>query len=477
MSTCWAQRACVVLLFGFLISASSGRAASTAEWPDAGVFADANLALAVRAALLVAGQEPLSEAQLLGLVELDVRGRGISSLAGLERCANLRELTLWDNRVSDLAPLAGLRDLVYLDLDQNLISDLTPLAGLARLEVLYLSFNAVRDVTPLGNLASLRTLGIFGNEISDVGPLATLVGLRQLDIGWNAVVDIAPLLALVDLEWLDASSNPIDAPGMLAALPKLTALRLRSIGLRDLDPLATLAGRNLCLLDLSSNAIAQVDALAGLVIGPCERRPLLDLSSNEIADLSPLRDLVAPGGMVLDVRGNPLGEQDAPPQDEVVAQLRERGVTVLDRLPLQVGAIAPSFSLPRLGGTEVVTLEALRGKVVLLDFWASWCGPCRASMPVLDSLAADLEGEVVLIAVCLDQKAGDALRYLEENPMPHTRAVHGTYAEAAAVSLAYGDLLTNGIPHTFVIDRDGTIRYSGHPGELPAGLVTGLVGP
>jgi thiol-disulfide isomerase/thioredoxin len=229
------------------------------------------------------------------------------------------------------------------------------------------------------------------------------------------------------------------------------------------------------LLDLSSNSITTVGALAGFVMGACDGEALLDLSFNEIADLTPLGSLQAPSGGTLDVRGNPLGQRGAPFQDSIKASIRAQGVSVIDRLPLEVGAAAPGFTLDKLGGNGVVELNALRDRIVILDFWASWCGPCRTAMPALDSLAAAHVSDVVLVAVCLDRRESDALEYLQESPMPHALVAYGTYDEANAVSLAYGDLLSNGIPHTFVIDRGGIIRFSGHPNDLSEDVLMSIV--
>jgi len=74
--------------------------------------------------------------------------------------------------------------------------------------------------------------------------------------------------------------------------------------------------------------------------------------------------------------------------------------------PLEAGSPAPEFSLPRLGGGEPVSLRELRGRVVLVNFWATWCKPCEDEMPAMESLYRALEGEgFELLAVSVD--AGD----------------------------------------------------------------------
>ena len=75
--------------------------------------------------------------------------------------------------------------------------------------------------------------------------------------------------------------------------------------------------------------------------------------------------------------------------------------------PLDAGSAAPEFSLPRLGGGTPVELGELRGRVVLLNFWATWCKPCEEEMPAMESLYGTLRGDgFELLAVSVD--AGDA---------------------------------------------------------------------
>src|SRR5690242_15795217 len=81
--------------------------------------------------------------------------------------------------------------------------------------------------------------------------------------------------------------------------------------------------------------------------------------------------------------------------------------------------LAPSFTLPARAGS--VSLDSLRGKVVLVDFWASWCAPCRGSFPWLsrmhDRYGAD---GFAVVAVDLDKDRAAADRFLEEFPAPFT---------------------------------------------------------
>ncbi|MBN1858656.1 redoxin domain-containing protein [Candidatus Bipolaricaulota bacterium] len=129
-----------------------------------------------------------------------------------------------------------------------------------------------------------------------------------------------------------------------------------------------------------------------------------------------------------------------------------------------IGQVAPGFSLVDLEG-QPVSLSSYRGQVVLLDFWASWCSPCRQTLPHLHQLAMDFASEgLVFIGVNLDRRPEDAVSYLEDHSFHQMIPVQGT----TAVAQQYG---VSGIPRTFVIDRSGVIRFAGHPSLLVASSI------
>jgi peroxiredoxin len=95
----------------------------------------------------------------------------------------------------------------------------------------------------------------------------------------------------------------------------------------------------------------------------------------------------------------------------VVAGLVAFGVALLllsqpaDRVYVDAGVPAPAFTLPRVGAAEAVSLEALRGRVVLVNFWATWCKPCEDEMPSMQRLYQKLAGErFEMLAVSVDQE-------------------------------------------------------------------------
>ena len=144
---------------------------------------------------------------------------------------------------------------------------------------------------------------------------------------------------------------------------------------------------------------------------------------------------------------------------------------------MAVGDSAPAISLPLLspGGPSAGSLAALRGKVVYLDFWASWCGPCRVSFPQLEQLRQELgpRGFEVL-AVNVDEVEPDALRFLEEVPVSYPVVRDGSGATPAA----YGIL---GMPTGYLIDRDGVVRlvhqgYRKSDGEALRASIIELLG-
>jgi len=129
----------------------------------------------------------------------------------------------------------------------------------------------------------------------------------------------------------------------------------------------------------------------------------------------------------------------------------------------ELGQHAPAFTLEDLQDEEV-SLSDFLGNVVILDFWASWCPPCRYSMPHLETLGTSYRNHgLVVLGVNLDENRQGAQTFLTDNGYSNIITLWKSYAAARAVKSLYG---VTGIPHTFLIDRQGIIRYSDHPIRL-----------
>ena len=124
---------------------------------------------------------------------------------------------------------------------------------------------------------------------------------------------------------------------------------------------------------------------------------------------------------------------------------------------------APNFTLPTHGGEKGVAnmqLEELLGEVVLLNFWASWCGPCRQEMPLLDELAKKYaQLGVTVLGVNVESDTAKALEFLEKTPVSFPILLD----KENVVSKLYD---VKAMPTTFLIDRDGNIRAV-HRGYKP----------
>jgi thiol-disulfide isomerase/thioredoxin len=115
-------------------------------------------------------------------------------------------------------------------------------------------------------------------------------------------------------------------------------------------------------------------------------------------------------------------------------------------------AHAPSFLLPTRRGT--VSLDSLRGRVVVVDFWASWCGPCRHSFPWLASLHERYRAKgLTIVAINLDKRRADADRFLVELPAPFTVAFDPSGGTAETYKV-------KGMPSTYVVSSEGKLLYS-----------------
>ncbi|MBI5015884.1 MAG: TlpA family protein disulfide reductase [Deltaproteobacteria bacterium] len=123
--------------------------------------------------------------------------------------------------------------------------------------------------------------------------------------------------------------------------------------------------------------------------------------------------------------------------------------------------IAPSFSLVGSDGQKV-DLSNYKGKVVLLDFWASWCPPCRAAIPHVVELQQTLGPQgFQAIGLNLDENPDDLATFLKQNPVNYPVA-----KADETVREAYGGI--SAIPQIFLIDRKGRIRehYQGFTAEI-----------
>jgi peroxiredoxin len=126
----------------------------------------------------------------------------------------------------------------------------------------------------------------------------------------------------------------------------------------------------------------------------------------------------------------------------------------------KVGETAPGFIVENLDG-QTVSLSQFRGLVVLPGFWASWCNPCRCSLPHLETLRARYAGDgLVFVGASVDEDVEDVRLFLEEGRYSEMIALWESHEAAEAVKQRYG---VPEVPRTFVIDRQGIIRWVGHP--------------
>jgi cytochrome c biogenesis protein CcmG, thiol:disulfide interchange protein DsbE len=120
---------------------------------------------------------------------------------------------------------------------------------------------------------------------------------------------------------------------------------------------------------------------------------------------------------------------------------------------------APSFDLAGIDGAPGLTREALAGQVVLVNFFASWCVPCRAEHPLLMRLAE--QEHVPLYGIAYKDKVADTAGFLDRLGNPYRRV--GVDA-SGHVGIDFG---VYGVPETYIIDKTGHIRYR-HVGPLTA---------
>ena len=118
---------------------------------------------------------------------------------------------------------------------------------------------------------------------------------------------------------------------------------------------------------------------------------------------------------------------------------------------LEIGQAAPLFKIPDLNGQQV-SLDQYKGKIVMLDFWATWCGPCRMTMPIVENIQKEYADTVVLLTINL-QESRDVVRDYIRAEGIHSRVL---LDEEGSVGKLYG---TESIPLQILIDKQGIVRF------------------
>jgi cytochrome c biogenesis protein CcmG/thiol:disulfide interchange protein DsbE len=118
-----------------------------------------------------------------------------------------------------------------------------------------------------------------------------------------------------------------------------------------------------------------------------------------------------------------------------------------------VGQAVPDLPLAPLRGGKQLRLSELRGKVVLLDLWASWCAPCKEELPVLDDMASRLRSKgIEIVGVSIDESRADAEQFLRSRPSWSLKLAHDPDGKLP------GRLQPPKMPSSYVIDKRGIVR-------------------
>jgi thiol-disulfide isomerase/thioredoxin len=121
---------------------------------------------------------------------------------------------------------------------------------------------------------------------------------------------------------------------------------------------------------------------------------------------------------------------------------------------VRVGEAVPSIVVRTVKGGRKIDLGSMKGKVVLLDIWASWCGPCREEMPLLDDMAARLKDKgIEVVAVSIDEEKAAAEAFLGARPKWTLTLAHDPQGKVPEL------LQPPKMPTSYLIDGQGVLRY------------------
>jgi thiol-disulfide isomerase/thioredoxin len=127
-----------------------------------------------------------------------------------------------------------------------------------------------------------------------------------------------------------------------------------------------------------------------------------------------------------------------------------------------IGKPAPEFSLPVVNKNAIVQMKTFTGKVILIDFWATWCAPCKKALPKLSLLQNKYDDKIQVLAISVDDKKSSASKFLNKFKID-LLSLHDTKKSVADV------YAVPAMPTLFIVDKKGILRYM-HDGYTEADL-------
>ncbi len=413
--------------------------------------------------------------------------------AGLAHLKELKSLEVLFIRPGDITEegLAALSELPALKrlghLDRNIDEGgLKILSGIKSLEELDIGGEGVTDagMEHVAKLVLLKSLSLSDCPVTDQGlaKLTSFLSLEDLSLFYTKTTGagLVYLKSLPNLKrlWLTHVESGEAGLTHLADMTSLEWLGLRDISLRndDLKPLSRLTCLKILEIDtdtLSDGAFAWLAGLTGLERLDAQGPKLTDQALTYLSNMKKLRSLQISNGDFTDegltylealssldwlqIPGDGLSREGLDRLQRKFPSLHYRDAHRNSPIPkeLEIGAVAPSFSVNTIDGKSF-SLENYRGKLVLVHFWATWCGPCVNSMPALKELHKELSRhkDIALISLSQDRHESVTRRFAEHYGLTWPQACLNQDPQIAE---AYG---INGVPTYYLIGPDGKVVFT-----------------